>query len=77
MVILHQEYHSHGITHNEIRNAYDKHLGELLSQDVHDGGLGIDQTIVAFHRPPNLRDLLQSSRLRQVQGSEVSTYFGG
>ena len=77
MVILHQEYHSHGITRNEIRNAYDKHLGELLSQDVQDGGLGIDRTIVAFHRPPNLRDLLQSSRLRQVQGSEVSTYFGG
>ena len=53
------------------------YLGELLSQDVQDGGLGIDRTIVAFHRPPNLRDLLQSSRLRQVQGSEVSTYFGG
>jgi len=38
---------------------------------------GIEQTIVAFHRPPNLRDLIQSSKLRQVQGSEVSTYLGG
>ena len=61
MVILHQEYHSHGITRKEIRNAYDKHLGGLES----------------LHIPPNLRDLLQSSRLRQVQGSKVLTYFGG
>ena len=31
MVILHQEYHSHGISRKELRDAYDKHLGELLS----------------------------------------------
>ena len=77
LIILHQEYHSHGITRKEIRGSYERHLGALLSKDAQDGGLGIERTIVAFHRPPNLRDLIQSSRLRQVQGSEVSTYLGG
>ena len=77
LIILHHVYHSHGISRKEIRAAYDKCLGSLLSRDTNDGGLGIERTIVAFHRPPNLRDLLQSSILRQVEGSEVSTYFGG
>lgn len=76
LIILHHVYHSHGISRKEIRAAYDKHLGSLLSRDTNDGGLGIERTIVAFHRPPNLRDLLQSSKLKQVEGSEVSTYFG-
>ena len=65
------------ISRKEIRAAYDKRLGLLLSRDTNDGGLGIKRTIVAFHRPPNLRDLLQSSKLNEVEGSEVSTYFGG
>ena len=41
-----------------------------------DGGLATDRMIVAYSRPPNLRDQLQSAKLHQIEGEEVSTYFG-
>ena len=76
-IILHHEFHDKGINRKEHRDIYDRHLGSLLAQDPHDGGLGIVRTIVAYHRAPNLRDLLQSTILKEVKGREVSTYFGG
>ena len=47
----------------------------LLKQDVSDGGLGIKRMICTYSKPKNLRDLLQSAKLRELEGHEASTYF--
>ena len=66
------------IRREKIRELYNTHLGGLLSSPIEevDGGLATDRVIVAYSRPPNLRDLLQSAKLQHIEGEEVSTYFG-
>lgn len=77
-IILHWEYDPDGIRREKIRELYNTHLGGLLSSPIEevDGGLATDRMIVAYSRPPNLRDQLQSAKLHQIEGEEVSTYFG-
>ena len=74
-VILHLEYHPNDIPRKRIRDLWDKHCGELLSQSVANGGLGINKMTIAYSRPRNLRDLTQRAKLCQHPGKEVSTFF--
>ena len=76
LVILHLEYHENDIPRKLMRKHYDETLGEVLTRDINDGGLAIERAIIAYSRPPNLRDLLQSSKLIEEEGKEVSTFFG-
>ena len=74
-MILHIEYHPNEIPRKKIRELWNKNCGELLSKTVAEGGLGIEKTIIAYSRPKNLKDVLQSAKLYQHPGKEVSTYF--
>ena len=74
IAILHMEYNKFDIPRWEIR-AICNETYSLLEQDVSDGGLGIKQMICAYSKPKNLRDLLQSAKLRELEGHEASTYF--
>ena len=75
LMILHMEYHPNEIPRKKIRELWNKNCGELLSKTVAEGGLGIEKTIIAYSRPKNLKDVLQSAKLHQHPGKEVSTYF--
>jgi hypothetical protein len=77
LLILHLEYHPNDIPRKQLRQIYNEHLGHIVERSKFDGGLSIDRSIIAYHRPPNLRDLLQSAKLHETKGGEVSTYFGG
>ena len=70
-MILHIEYHPDDMPRRKIRELYEKYCAEQFEQV-----LGIKRTIVAYSRPRNLRDLLQSAKLYQMRGKEVSTFYG-
>ena len=74
IAILHMEYNKFDIPRWEIRSIWNETCS-LLEQDVSDGGLGIKRMICAYSKPKNLRDLLQSAKLRELEGHEASTYF--
>ena len=74
-MILHIEYHPNEIPRKKIRELWNKNCVELLSKTVAEGGLGIEKTIIAYSRPKNLKDVLQSAKLYQHPGKEVSTFF--
>ena len=75
LMILHLEYHPNEIPRKKIRKLWHKHCGDLLSKTITEGGLGIEKTVIAYSRPKNLKDVLQSAKLHQHPGKEVSTYF--
>ena len=75
LMILHVEYHPNEIPRKKICKLWQKHCGDLLSKKVSEGGLGIEKTIIAYSRPKNLKDVLQSAKLHQHPGKEVSTVF--
>ena len=72
LMIIHLEYHPDDIPRKKIREIYSQHCAEKFESI-----LGIQRTIVAYSNPPNLRDLLQSAKLFEQKGSEVSTFLGG
>ena len=72
--ILHFEYHRHNITNKRVRKIWNETCA-LLEKNVQAGGLGIEQMICAYSRPRNLKDLLQTAKLKELTGHEASTYF--
>ena len=70
-LILYLQYHPSDLPQRQLRKLYQCHF-----EDIFDNTLGIKRTIVAYHQPHNLRDLLQNVKLLQKSGNEVSTYFG-
>ena len=76
-MILHMEYHPNEVPRKKIRELWQKHCGEKLSKTVADGGLGIEKTIIAYSRPQNLKDVLQSANSHHHPGKEVSTFSRG
>ncbi len=75
--ILHLEYHPKDIPRRRVCEIFTKHCGTLFEKSVADSGLVIERTVVAYSKPPCVRDLLQSAKLHQVPGVEVSTYLEG
>ena len=71
------EYHEDDIPRKLIRKHYQETCGELFASDLNGGGLAIKRSIIAYSRPLNLRDLLQSAKLIEEEGNEVLTFFGG
>ena len=55
-----------------MREIYEKNCQELF-----ENVLGIEKTIVAYSRPNNMRDLLQSAKQYEKEGKEASTFFRG
>ena len=76
-IILHLEYHENDIPRRKVRTIFMETLGHLLERKVSEGGIGMERAIVAYSRPRNLRDLLQSAKVHVAPGAEVSTYFLG
>ena len=74
-MILHLEYHPDDIPRKLLRNAWSKHCGEFLSQKPADGGIGLKETIIAYSRPRNLKDMLMKAKLQEHAGYEVSSNF--
>ena len=74
IAILHKEYSKYGIPRWEI-GAIANETRSLLDQDVNGGGSGIKRMICAHSKPKNLRDLLQSAKLRELEGHKAPTYF--
>ena len=67
---IHWEYHPNDIPRRLIRRLYNKHLAEILMDN-----LGYNQLTVAYSRPKNLRELLTKAKLYEVPGLEASTYY--
>ena len=65
-IVLHLEFHPDDIPRKRVRELYAENCEEVFRRT-----LGIERAIVAYSRPRNLRDLLQSAKLREKEGSEV------
>ena len=72
LMSIHLEYHPDEVPRKKIRDLFEKHCGERFEKS-----LGIKRTIVAYSTAKNLRDHLDSAKLREQSGCEVSTFFGG
>ena len=71
-IFIHWEYHPNDIPRRRIREIYNNTCGELLKED-----LDICNTIVAYSRPPNLKDMITKAKLHQAPGKEASKYYSG
>ena len=76
-IILHLEYHPNDFPRRKLREIWSDTCEDLLSKSTGDGGLGIKNTIIAYSRPRNIREMTQKSKLHQHPGKEVSTFFKG
>ena len=76
-LFLHTEYHPAGVPRREVRRAYMETCGDAFQdmETANGGRLRIPETTIAYSRPKNLRDLLTSAKLIEVEGREVSTMF--
>ena len=76
-IFIHTEFHPAGIARKKIRQAYMDTCGDaFLELNTENGGtMKLIDTTIAYSRPKNLRDLLTSAKLREVEGRGVSTFF--
>ena len=79
-VILHMPYHplnpssallQQTYQHTIIQPPNDRHVSSILNHT--DAPFSVNRMIVAYHRPPNIKNLVFPRRLRVVPGQEVST----
>ena len=73
-VMLHLEYNKYDIPKRKVRELWDETC-PVLEKDTVDGGLGIKKVICAYSRPRNLKDLLQSAKLKETNDHKASSYF--
>lgn len=71
-IFIHWEYHPNDIPRRRVRAIYNNTCGELLKED-----LDICNTIIAYSRPPNLKDMITKAKLHQAPGKEASKYYSG
>ena len=76
-IFIHTEFHPNGIARKKIRQAYMETCGDAFSDLKTENGstMKLIETTIAYSRPKNLRDLLTSAKLREVEGRGVSTFF--
>ena len=76
-IFIHTEYHPNGIPRHQLRKAYMETCGEAFTDLETDNGgrLRIADTTIAYSRPPNLKDLLTSAKLKEGAGRGVSTFL--
>jgi hypothetical protein len=76
-VFLHMDFHPRQIARTEIqrvfRNVCAKSFRETTNQALYP--TGIEQLTIAHHRPPNLRDLLCSTKMVQPENERVSDHI--
>lgn len=71
-IYLHWVYHPNDIPRHRIRAIYDSCCGEIIKEEV-----GIEKMIIAYSRPPNIKDTLTKAKLHQAPGKEASKYYSG
>ena len=69
---LHWVYHPNDIPRRRIQTIYDSCCGEIIQEEV-----GIEKMIIAYSRPPNIKDVLTKAKLYQAPGKEASKYYSG
>jgi len=69
---LHFVYHPNDIPSHRIRAIYNHHCSELLRDRM-----GITRTIIAYSRPPNIKDTVTKAKLHQAPGRNASQYYSG
>ena len=76
-IFIHTEFHPGGIPRKEIRRAFEETCGEAFRNLATESGnrMQIKQTTIAYSRPKNLRDMLTSAKLTEVEGRGVSTFL--
>ena len=68
---LHIQYHPNDLPRQTIRAIYENTCGEIFKKEI-----GVENCLIAYSRPTNLRNLLTPTTLHQAPGKEVSTYLG-
>ena len=71
-LFIHMEYHPNDIPKKSVRAIYE-HCCKSTFEEV----LDIQQTTIAYSRPPNLKDTLTKAKLHQAPGKEASKYYSG
>ena len=69
---LHWEFHPNDIPRRRIRAIYNACCADLFQRK-----LDIEKLIIAYSRPPNIKDLLTKAKLHQAPGHESSKYYKG
>jgi len=69
---LHMVYHPNDIPRHRVRAIYNHHCKELFEQR-----LDITQSIIAYSRPPNIKDTVTKAKLHQAPGRNASKFYSG
>jgi hypothetical protein len=71
-IYLHWEYHPNDLLQNKIRSIYNSTLQEIVNKT-----LDINKLVIAYSKPPNIKDALTKAKLHQAPGRNASTYYSG
>ncbi|KAL7523111.1 hypothetical protein ACHAXR_000029 [Thalassiosira sp. AJA248-18] len=71
-IYLHWQYHPNDIPRNRIRSIYNSTLQEIVSEV-----LKINKLVVAYSKPPNLKETVTKAKLHQAPGREASKFYSG
>ena len=69
---LHWQYHPNDIPRNRLRAIYD-----TTCKNVIEHVLDITKLVVAFSKPPNLKEAITKAKLHQASGREASKFYSG
>ena len=71
-LFIHFEYHPNDIPRRRIRAIYNTCCNEVLRNT-----LDITKLVIAYSRPPNLKDAITKAKLHQAPGKKASQYYSG
>ena len=69
---IHMEYHPNDIPRHRVRAIFNHYCQELFKDR-----LDITQSIVAYSRPPNIKDTVTKAKLHQAPGRNASKFYSG
>ena len=69
---LHWQYHPNDITRKQLRTIYETTCKKKIEDT-----LDIKKLVVAFSKPPNLKEAITKAKLHQAPGKEASKFYSG
>ena len=69
---LHWQYHPNDIPRHRLRAIYD-----TTCRNAIEGALDITKLVIAYSKPPNLKEALTKAKLHQAPGKNASKFYSG
>ena len=69
---LHWQYHPNDISRKQLRSIYDR----TCKKDI-ERVLDITKLVIAYSKPPNIKEALTKAKLHQATGREASKFYSG